>query len=94
MFGSGRGEPEVIGAVPARPPGYHHIRIPTLANTAVVARERLAYVRKGTADAKIKAGELMTGFTAEDTQVPAPPVPIVPVAPVVVPASVPVPAQP
>ena len=60
---------------------------------AVMALGVLGLFAKGN-NAKIKAGELMTGFTAEDTQVPAPPVPIVPVAPVVVPASVPVPAQP
>ena len=59
---------------------------------AVMAIGLLGLFAKGN-NAKIKAGELMTGFTAEDAQIPAPSISTAPVAPVVVPASATVPAQ-
>jgi hypothetical protein len=58
---------------------------------AVMALGVFGLFAKGN-NAKIKAGELMTGFTAEDTQLPAPPT--VTAAPAAVPVVAVAPAQP
>ena len=59
---------------------------------AVIALGVFGLFAKGN-NAKIKAGELMTGFTAEDAQVPAPPSPVS-VAPASAPAVATTPVQP